>query len=144
MCVCADLRVPANLCRLADHKMCTTPDTSGLCRATTMLGKQSPKACAGKPSAHRSYKKQVARAGKVHKWTLSAFACSIRAAGKPLLAEIRPILASFAVLGVHKISKMMGCAHQIQTKMRRNHPKNGIWRHCGPVEGHFYPFWTNF
>ena len=62
--------------RATMDKMCTTPDTSGLCRATAMLSKQSPKSCAGKPPAHPELIKKtlLAPTGKVHKCILPASA----------------------------------------------------------------------
>ena len=140
MCVCADLRVPADLCRLADPKMCT-PYTSGLCRAPTMLGKQSPKSCTGKPPTHPVLIKNIkkiqllTRAGKVHKYTLPAFTCCIMPLGKPPLAEIGPILASFGRFMGPKSLENYGDSPPKADKKASKSPKNGFWRPVGLFEG---------
>ena len=97
MCVCADLGVPAYLCGLAALR---STAASGRCRARAMLHRQSPKIMRWKaarpPGTEKNKeKKALSRAGKVHKCTLPAFTCCITHLGKPCLAQIRPILASF-------------------------------------------------
>ena len=89
-------------------------------------------------------KKSLARAGKVHKCTLPAFTCCIRHLGKPFLAQILPILASFGrFMGPQRL-KNCGMHPPNIDKDASKSPKNGVWGHFGPFGGHFYPFYIDF
>ena len=107
-----------------------------------------PKSCAGKPPAHpalrKKIKKSLSRAGKVHKCTLPALTCCIKHLGKPFLAQIRPILASFGrFMGPKRLKNCAVHPPNIDKDASKS-PKNGVWGHFGPFGGHFYPFYTDF
>ena len=80
----------------------------------------------------------------MHKCTLPAFTCSIMHLGKPFLAEIGPIVASFGCFMAPKSLKNYGDSpSKADKKSIKNTPKWCL-EPVGPFEGHFYPFWIGF
>ena len=80
----------------------------------------------------------------MHKCTLPAFTCCIKHLGKPFLAQIRPILASFGRFMGPKRLANCGVHPPNTDKDASKSPKNGVLGHFGPFGGHFYPFYIDF
>ena len=115
-------------------------------RATTLRQASSclKHALESRPSTQCPGKQRVAYA-RWQRCTLPAFTCCRRPLGKPFLALIWPILASFVdgFMGAKRPENCRGHPPNPDKDASKSH-KNGVWGHFGPFGGHFYPFYIYF